>query len=83
LLDPGTVSLNALPQDHDPATDSRTRGGIGAVVGGLFECAMVGVAGGHIDQDVDSTEFGGCVGEGSLGSRRIGHSQQDSQMVDR
>jgi hypothetical protein len=36
------------------------------LVGRLLECAVVCVAAGHVDQDVDPTEAGDCIGEGSL-----------------
>ena len=47
----------------------------------LFECAVVSVAAGHVDQDVDAAEFGGCLRKGLFHRGRIGDIQPDSHMA--
>src|SRR4029453_1406761 len=51
------------------------------LIGCLLESAVVHVAASHVDHDVDSTQLGYCIGEGSLDCGHIGHIQPDSQMA--
>jgi hypothetical protein len=42
---------------------------------------VIGVAAGHVDYDVDSTESEGCVGEGLFDRGHVGHIQPNSQVA--
>jgi hypothetical protein len=47
----------------------------------LLEPTVIGVAAGHVDHDVDSTESEGCVGEGLFDRGHVGHIQPNSQVA--
>src|SRR4029453_1597044 len=48
------------------------------IVGRLLESAVMCVAAGHVDHDIDSSEAGSCIGECALDRGLIGHIQPDS-----
>lgn len=47
----------------------------------LLEPTVIGVAAGHVDHDVDSTESDGCVGEGLFDRGHVDHIQPNSQVA--
>ncbi len=51
------------------------------LIGRLLECAVMRIATGHVDHDVNSAEPGGCGSEGLLDRGHIGDIEPDSHMV--